>query len=253
MKKKYIVISLIISIFIVCGYYISNANGNRTTSSSSSTRVDYGNVEELIKTITQNPLRIDEYTEFTVRGIVDKMGLSGSNFFISLKRPIVSSNSFLICFKLNNFPSELYNIAPGDIINVKGYYESGMMSYNLTNCSIINIEKKYNLVEREIYTGRQFFNLLHSNFLWANGKTFNVRAKVKSIREIQGNIVLCIEGMNMADYLMIYDFPFVFDNRLRSQILGINVGDIVTIRGVFRIGSFFGLNEMGMEQCELVN
>lgn len=229
----------------------SVSSNNNTVSSS---KDDYGNVEEIINIITQNPLRVEQYSEFTVRGIMENMQLIGSEVYITLRRPNISVNKFFVIFKLNNFPSELYNIVPGDIITLKGYYEEGSFSWKLTSCSLINIEKKYHLIKRDIYTGRQFFNLLHSNFVWASGKTFNVKVKISSIMEIQGNIVLRIEGMQPSDYLMIYDFPFIFDNSWKSQILKLNVGDIVTIRGVFVLKSFFGgYNSMGLEQCEIVN
>ena len=177
-------------------------------------------VDEAIQIFNKNRIR-EENTIFTIRGVFENISVSSSQVYIHFQRSdslLNATDPFSVWLNRNNIPSEIYNIAPGDIITVRGNIKGQFLGYSLENSSLINFEKRYDFIHLEEYTGRQFYDRITANPLWADGKTFRIKGGIRSISEHQGRIIIRIDGAHepLTGFYMdnfIEPFIFIFDNR----------------------------------------
>ena len=212
-SKKILIIGLIFLVLFGC-----SRRQTAQSSISSTNPPGVHSVDEVIQIFNRNRLR-EENNEYTVRGIFEKIHITSSyEIWVYLQRANNLNNltePFFVKFNWNNIPSDIYNIVPGDILTFKGRI-GGMVGIWLENTTLINIEKKYDFRNLDEFTARQFFDRITSNPIWADGKTFRINGKIRSISEHQGRIIIRLDGAHMDDWIDIWEPLKTLDNVRRK-------------------------------------
>jgi hypothetical protein len=193
--------------------------------------------QEYFEIVRANELR-NRNTEFTVTGAVFGIRQAGSdNYQVCFS--ILNQIFLLTCvFRSNN---TLMNLNPGDIVTIQGTCERDDL---LLNCALLSEENKPQQdMSNIIFEARTFNEYIKNRQLNQFGKYFTVRGVVRGINQNSNGYYV---RLNDVEYSYFYFASSQIDN-----LMNLNAGDFITIRGMLRDRDVMGF--LHMRECVIIN